>query len=230
MLGNARKRPLLALVAAILALGLVAAAALGAVTVYKNRFSNRADARELRHVEGKHCSKRLRKRANALRVTVKRGREVCGYRPPVEGDAPGPDHRLQVTAKLLKATPKGVRDGAYVGVAVRVAKDESYELRVFPSRHHFELRRSPAGGGSDFPATGDSSAIKGTRKSNVVRIEVTGNTVTGKVNGTKVAEATDTNASEVAGRKLEVSIGHRRKSSKPVVYALDNLKVQVPNP
>jgi hypothetical protein len=225
---NLRKRPVLALLAAALAIGLAAASALAAVTVYRNNFSNRTEAKELRHVEGKHCSKRLRKRAKALRILVERGRGVCGYRPPVQGDGPGPDHRLQVTAKLLRNTPKGVRDGAYVGVEVRVAKGESYELRVFPSRHHFELRRTPTGSG--FPVTGNDSAIKGASKPNVVRIEATGNTVIGRVNGTKVGEATDSNASEVAGRKLELAIGHRRKSRKPVAFAVDTLKVQVPNP
>src|ERR671925_2067411 len=116
MSAKPRNRPMLGLLAAALALIVAGGSALASVTVYRNTFSSKTDAKELRHVEGKHCSKRFRERAKALRITAKRGREVCGYRPPVEGDGPGPDHRLQVTAKLLKHTPKGVRDGAYVAV------------------------------------------------------------------------------------------------------------------
>ena len=230
MPANRGKTPLLAALCAAVALCVLAAGALAAVAVYTNDFSSKAEVKELKHSEGKHCAKRWRQRGKAVRITAQKGREVCGYRPPVQGDGPGPDHRLQVKAKLLKTTAKGIRDGAYVGVEVRVAKGQSYELRVFPTRHRFELRRSPSGGGSDFPATGNSPKIKGVNKVNVVRIEATGDNVVARVNGAKVAQATDSNASQVAGRKLEVTIGHRRKSSKPVSFALDDLKVEVPTP
>jgi hypothetical protein len=105
--------------AAPAAIGLGAATAIAGVTVYGNKFARRADVRELRHAEGKHCHRAWRRKAESLRVDVERGPEVCGYRPPVEGDGDGPDHGLRAKEKLLRTTPKSVRRGAYVAIAVR---------------------------------------------------------------------------------------------------------------
>jgi hypothetical protein len=219
-----------ALLAALAAAVLAAGVAVAGITVYKNDFSSRHEVRELRHAEGKHCVRRWRKRAKNVRVSVKRGPEVCGYRPPVEGDTAGPDHDFQAKEKLLKATPKGIRDGAYLAVKVRSGKNSGYELRVFPTKHKFQLRRSPQGGGSGFPARGSSSAVKGVNKPNVLRLKAVNGTVIARVNGKRVAHVVDTNPAEVDGRKLEVAIGHRRRRPKPVVATVDDLKVQVPKP
>jgi hypothetical protein len=220
----------LALLAALAALGLAAAAAVAGITVYKNDFSTRHEVRELRHSEGKHCDRAWRRRAKKVRIRVNGGPEVCGYRPPVEGDTAGPDHDFQAKEKLLKATPKGIRDGAYLAIDVRSGKNAGYELRVFPTKHTFQLRRSPQGGGSGFPAKGKSRAVKGVDKPNVLRLKAVHNRVIARVNGKKVARVVDTNPAEVDGRKLEVAIGHRRHRPKPVVATVDDLKVQVPKP
>jgi hypothetical protein len=217
------------LLAALAALGL-AATALAGVTVYKNNFSSRPEAKELRHAQGKHCGSKWRKKAKNLRVDVNRGPDVCGYRPPVEGDTAGPDHDFQAKLKLLKATPKGVRDGAYLAVAVRSGKNAGYELRVFPTKHKFELLRSPSGGGSGFPARGTSDAVNGVNKPNILRLRAVNAKVIARVNGTRVAKVSDSNPAEVDGRKLEVAIGHRRHAAKPVSTTVDDLKLQVPKP
>jgi hypothetical protein len=128
---------LVALVAAV-----AAAVAIAGVTVYSNDFSSSGEAKELRHAEGKHCKKDWRKKAKSLRVTAERGRTVCGYRPPVEGDSGSPNHKIHVVAKLLKDTPKRVRDRIYVGAAVRSGKDKGYELQVFPTQHKFRASTS----------------------------------------------------------------------------------------
>ncbi len=216
--------------AALIAIGLAAATALAGVTVYKNGFSRKGEAKELRHAEGKHCKRRFRRKAGKLRIDVTRGPEVCGYRPPVEGDTDGPDHDLQVKAKFLRDTPKGLRKDAYVAVAVRSGKTSEYELRVFPVKHKFRLVRSPSGGGGDFPAQGKSSAIKGFNKPNVLGLKAVGSKVTARVNGTKVAKATDSNPAQVGGRKLEVAVGNGKRSPKTVSATIDNLKLQVPRP
>jgi hypothetical protein len=225
-----RTRPAVVLLAAATALGLAAAVALAGVTVYKNNFSSRAEAKELRHSSGKHCAKRWRQKAKTVRAQRNRGSGACGYRPPVEGDTAGPDHDFRAKEKLLKATPKGIRRSAYVAVAVRSGKSSGYELRIFPKRHKFQLHRVPSGGGAGFPAKGRSRAIKGVNKPNVVRLKAAGNKVTARVNGTRLAKVTDSNAGQVDGRKLEVSVGSKRRSSKDVVATFDNLKLLVPNP
>jgi hypothetical protein len=225
-----RTRPAVALLAAALALGLSAAAALAAVTVYKNNFSSEAEAKELRHSRGKHCAKKWRQKANSVRAQRTGGSGTCGYRPPVEGDTGGPDHDFRAKEKLLKATPKGLRRSAYVALAVRSGKNSGYELRIFPKRHRFQLRRSPSGGGDGFPAAGRSQAIMGVDKPNRVRLKAVGNRVTARVNGTQLARVTDSNAGQVDGRKLEVAVGSTRRSRKEVVATFDNLKLLVPNP
>jgi hypothetical protein len=227
---NRLTTPSAALLAALAAVSIVAAAALAGVTVYKNDFSSKSEAKQLRHAEGKHCDKTWRRKAGSVRVDVTKGPNLCGYRPPVQGDTPGPDFDFQAKQKLLKATPRGIRDGVYLVLEVRSAKNTAYQLRVFPKKHKFELVRKPSGGGSGFPAKGKSNAIKGTNKPNVLRLSAVGNKVVAKVNGKKVARVTDSNAAEVSGRNLEVGVGNRKSTTKRASGTFDDLKVQVPKP
>jgi hypothetical protein len=225
-----RIAPALAPLAVTLALGLVAGAALAGVTVYKNQFSSKSQAKQFRHGDGKHCDKRWRKKSEAVLVEVKRGPGACVYRPPVAGDRDGPDHDFQARVKLLRATPKGIRRTAYLGIEVRSGKSSGYELRIFPKQHKYVVRRKPGGGGTGFPKQGKSRAVKGVDKANIVRLKAFGNTVTAKVNRRRVARVTDSNAGQVSGRKLEVFVGQKRHTRKDVIASVDNLKLQVPNP
>ncbi|MEK6328065.1 MAG: hypothetical protein AABM66_11170 [Actinomycetota bacterium] len=225
-----RTKSTVALLVAALALGLAPTVVLGAVSVYKNNFSSKAEGKELRHSSGKHCDKRWREKAKRVRARRNRGGGTCGYRPPVEGDTDGPNHDFQAKQTLLKTTPKGLRKSTYVTVAVRSGKNSGYELRVFPRRHRFELRRSPSGGGGGFPAQGRSRAIKGVGEPNLLRLKAVGNRVTATVNGRQLAEVTDSSPGQVGGRKLEVGVGSTRRSDKRIVATFDNLKLQVPNP
>ena len=228
MAGRRHKRAIVALGGAALALGLAAVVALAGVTVYKNNFSSRAEVREVKRVEGKHCDRRWRKKAKSVRIEVTRGPERCGYEPPVQGDSDRPDHIFQATGKLLKQTSRRARGGAYVAVAVRAGKKSGYELRIFPARKKYQLRRDPSGDG--FPAKGSSSAIKGVNKPNVLRLKAVGDKVSAQVNGSKLAAVTDSSASRVRGRKVEVAVGHKRRSGRAVIATLDDLKLQVPKP
>ena len=225
-----RTRPAVALLAAALALGLAATLSFAAVTVYRNNLSSRAEAQELEQWRGKHCAKRWKQKAKNVRAKRNSGSGACGYRPPVEGDTGGPDHDFRAKQTLLKATQKGIRGSAFLAVAVRSSKSSGYELRIFPKRHRFELRRYPSDGAGGFPATGRSPAIKRVSKPNVVRLKAVGNTVTAKVNGTQLAQMTDSDAGQVDGRKLEVAVGSTKRSNKRVVATFDNLKLLVPNP
>lgn len=217
-----------ALVAAVAAL--VTAVAIAGVTVYSNDFSSSKEAKELRHAEGKHCNKRWRKKAKSLQVTAERGRTVCGYRPPVEGDSAAPNHKIRVHAKLLKKTPKSVRDRVYVGVAVRSGKDEGYELQVFPTRHKFRLVRRAGSDNVNILAKGRNKAIKGTNKPNALNLSVRGSQLTMGVNGKRLAKVSDRNSGQVDGRKLEIMLGYTKKRKKPASATFDNLAVQVPKP
>ena len=216
---------LVALVAA-----LAAAAAIAGVTVYSNDFSSAKKAKELRHAEGKHCKKDWRKKAKSLMVTAERGRTVCGYRPPVQGDAPSPNHGLRAKAKLLKDTSKKVRDRVYVGVAVRSGKDKGYELQVFPTQHKFRLARRAGSDNVKILSSGDSKDIEGINKPNVLKLSVRGSQLTASVNGKRVAKVADRNSEQIDGRKLEIMLGYKKKRAQRASATFDNVGVQVPQP
>jgi hypothetical protein len=225
-----RKAWITALVLAAVGAALVAATAIAGVTVYSNNFSSKGEAKELRHAEGKGCNKDWRKKAKSVVVTAKRGKTVCGYRPPVEGDADGPNHKFKAKEKLLKETPKSVRDGVYLGIAVRSAKDTGYELQVFPTEHKFRLVRRTGGDKADLLAKGRNKAIDGTNKPNAMLISAVGSQVVAKVNGKRLAKVGDRNSGQVDGRKVEVMLGYKKKRTKPASATFDNLELQVPRP
>jgi hypothetical protein len=230
MRGRNRKSRIgvVALVAA--AAAVMAATALAGVTVYSNNFSSSQEAKELRHAEGKHCNKDWRKTAKSLIVTATRGKTVCGYRPPVQGDAASPNHKFKAEGKLLKQTPKNVRDRVYVGLAVRSGKNTGYQLQLFPSEHKFRLLRMNGTDKVGVMKKGGSKGIKGTNKPNVMTLSAVGSQVVARANGKKLAKVTDHSSGQVDGRKLEIMLGYKKKRSKPASATFDNLQVQVPKP
>jgi hypothetical protein len=225
-----RKARIPALVLVAVAAALIAATAIAGVTVYTNNFSSKGGSKELRHAEGKHCKKSWRNKAKKVVVRAQQGKTVCGYRPPVEGDADQPNHYFKATEKLGKNTPKSVRDRVYLGIAVRSAKGVGYELWVFPTERKFKLARLNGGNNPAFLAKGGNKAIKGRGKANHLGLKAVGSKIIAKANGKRLAKTVDRNASQVDGRKLEVMLGYKKKRSKPVSMTLDDLELQVPNP
>jgi hypothetical protein len=217
-----------ALAAAVVAV--MAATAIAGVTVYTNNFSSRSEAKELRHSEGKNCDKDWRKKAKSVIVTARKGRTVCGYSPPVQGDSNAPNHKFKAKEKLLKDTPKSVRDGVYLGIAVRSAKDTGYQLQVFPSEHKFKLTRQTGGDKVGVLAKGGNKAINGTNKPNAMLLSAVGSQVVAKVNGKRLAKVGDRASGQVDGRKVEILLGYKKKRSKPASATFGNLELQVPRP
>jgi hypothetical protein len=212
------------------AAGLVAAVALASVTVYSNDFSKRKEAKELRHAEGKNCKKDWRKKSKSLGIIAEKGRTVCGYRPPVQGDGAAPNHKFRAKTKLLKDTPKSVRDRVYVGIAVRSGDNLGYELQVFPSNKKFRLIRRAGADKTSVLAKGGNKAINGVKGSNVLDLSAKGSQLVARVNGKRVAKLVDRSSGQVDGRKLEIMLGYKKKRSKPASAAFDDLALQVPNP
>jgi hypothetical protein len=226
----AGKARFLAPAAAAIVGALFAATALAGVTVYKNDLSSSKEAKELRHAEGKHCKKDWRKKAKSLLVTATKGKTVCGYRPPVQGDSDSPNHKFKAEGKLLKDTPKSVRDGVYVGVTVRSGKNLGYQLQVYPSEHRFRLLRMNGTDKVGVMAKGGNKAIKGTNKPNTMTLSAVGSKIVGRVNGKRLAKVADHSSGQVDGRKLEIALGYKKKRNKPASATFDNLEVQVPKP
>ena len=221
-------RPAAALVGAVaIALAALAGAAFADVVVYSNTLTTKHDGKQLHHFEGKgaNCSRHIRKASLLIQVT---GKDTCGYRLPLEGDKPRPDHSLHARLKLGKQTPKALRAKSFLGVAVRYGGGTGYTLRVFPKLHKFVLRRLPSGKG--FNVSGKSHQIKATNKWNDVRLQAFGTTVKAVVNGKQVAKATDSGASGVKGRKAEVFVGANKKNAVGAYGRVDDIRLAVPSP
>jgi len=224
-----KTRPLAAALCAAFALAAAAFAgvALADVVVYSNTLATKHDGKELHHFEGKgaNCSRHVRKGSLLIQVT---GKDICGYRLPLEADKPRPNHSLHARLKLGKQTPKALRSKSFLGVAVRYGGGTGYTLRVLPTRHQFKLRRLP--GGKGFNVSGKTKKVKGLNKWNDVRIKAAGSTVTAVVNGKQVAQANDSSASAVTGRKAEVFAGANKSNSVGAVGRVDDVRLAVPSP
>lgn len=218
--------------AATVALALGAATALGAVTVYNNDLSSRAEFRELKKSGGgKRCAAGWRKKQKAIRAAVKRSPTTCSLRVPVMGDRELPNHAVTLQGKILKRTPKAMRGGAFFEITIRAGGGGvGYSLRVFPHKQRFELTRGPRGGG--FPVRGKSNAINRVNKRNAIRLVGEGAHIRAVVNGRELAEVNDNNPGQVTGRKVRIAIGSTKKpkKSKPVVGAVRQVTVAIPDP
>jgi hypothetical protein len=212
---------------------LLAATALASVSVYDNDFSSRSEVKELKKSGGKQCARKFVQKGakRTMRVTVKAGPATCSLRPPVQADGALPDHELRVDAKIAKSTAKSARKGAFLGASLRVGGNGiGYLLRVFPETGRFKLTRVPGGGGGDFPADGTSEAIAGVGKKNTLRLSAEGATVRAVINGTEVAQVTDSDPGAVSGRKLRFAVGNDKQTGKAVVATVKKVTVAVPDP
>jgi hypothetical protein len=206
----------------------LAAVALANVTIYSNNFSSRSEARELDGPQARACSKNWRKGPKTLKVALGRGPLACPYGLPVQGVDALPDHDLKMKGKILTDTRRPIRDTAYIGLLVRAGGGQYYELRVFPRTHGYSLRRSPDGPG--FPANGTDGVIRRVGKTNTIRLEVFGTRARAIVNGTELADVTDSDPGEILGTRLRVVVGNTGNTNKNTHAVLDDVKVAVPEP
>lgn len=226
---NIPARTALALAAGLAATAAFAASAAGLVSVYSNNLSSKAQYRELSRAGGgdRGCHRSYRSEAETMRVNVS-GSRLCAYSPPVQGDGPRPDHDFAVDGRVLKGTPKKVRKAAYLSILVRVGRGDSYELQIRPKVKRFKLIRNPDG--AEFPVTGESREIGGIGERNKLRIRADGSTITGWVNGKRLAKVNDPDAADFKGAKLAFGAGSRRSADNGPVATFDRIRVRVPNP
>jgi hypothetical protein len=220
----------LKLIAAVTVLALASSAGVAAasVVIYNNPFKSKAAFREVKKFDGKKGCSRFFPGKKGYGAEVKKGPLQCDYRTPVTGDSKEPDHEIEVAAKVSDATAKGVRKGAYVGVAVRADKSSRYELRVFPEQRKWQVKRKPDGGGGDFPAEGTDGDIGKVGKSNKLKLRAFDDKVTAFVNKKSVASLTDSDPGDLNGRKTMIVAGStsKKKSSTEVVF--NNLRIRIP--
>ena len=222
------KRLLIAVLAAgALALS-AAAVSSGIVPIYENNFSSGAKYRQIKKLSGGKACTKFHEKKKSFGAKVDGGPTKCIFRTPVQGDGPGPDHQIEASAKVNKATSSKIRKQAYVAVGARAGKKTGYELRVFPQRGRWEVHRSPTGDG--FPIKGSLKSIKGVGKTNELRLTVFGNTVAAHVNGTKVMFRTDSKAAQVSGANTTIVAAGEKKTGKTMSASFESVRVKLPNP
>jgi hypothetical protein len=214
---------------AAVALAVLASAGIATATVvvYNSSFKKRAEFRAVQKFEGgKPCRKFWRDK-KTFGIEVKKGPLQCDFRTPVTGDAKEPDHEIEGKAAVLKSTAKRVRRDAYVGVAVRADESSRYELRVFPHRQEWELRRRP--GGQGFPLEGTEQSIGGIGELNKLKLRAFGDRVTAIVNkATVVDQVRDPDSGELNGRKTLLVGGSAANSGKEAQAYFRNVRIRVP--
>lgn len=214
----------------VCALFVFAASASAVVYVYKNSFGSKASYKEIDAISGgKKCERAYVADNKAMRIDV-RGKTFCEYSPPVTGDADQPDHEIVVDGRILDATPKNVRDDAYLAARVRVGDGTWYEFRVTPKGKKYKFTREPAGGGSGLPIKGTSNKIKPIGENNKLRLRITGSDVTAFVNGQSVESYNDPNPGQVTGRKVAFGVGSTKKANPGPAARISSIKVGVPTP
>jgi hypothetical protein len=222
-------RALAVAIAVALAAG-VATTALAAVTVYSNDMSSQGEFNEiLRSGGGKRCDKKYREKTKVMHASVKRSPTTCSFRPPVQGDSELPNHGFAVEGKILKKTPRSMRDGAFIEVSVRAGgSNTGYAFRVFPQRKRYELIRRPAS--AAFPVKGKSDAIKRVNERNRIELIATGASIVARVNGKELAKVNDANPGQVPGVKLRFALGSNADKDKTVAATFKRVAVSVPEP
>jgi hypothetical protein len=220
------KRRATAIACACVAL-VAAATATAAIQVYSNNFSSRAEFKQVK-ADGKGCKKDWLKDKDRIEVQAKGGPSRCKLKLPVQGDAAQPDHELIATAKIGKSTPKKVRGDVYIAVSVREGKSSRYELRIFPHRQRYELRREP--NENPFPERGSDNGIGRIGERNDLRIEATGNTIRARVNNHRIGPVNDSAARDQRGTRMSLTFGVEGRTGKDLDAWFDDVVVRVPNP
>jgi hypothetical protein len=225
-------RPRTALAIVLATLGIGGAVAVAEVVVYSNDMGNEAAFRQIvRSGGGKRCDKKYRDKSEVMLASVKKTPTTCSFRPPVQGDDELPNQGVAIDGKILKETPKFLRNKSFLEVTVRAGGGNTgYTLRIYPKKQRYELSRGPGGG--SFPATGKSDAIKKIDEKNRIEVIATGAEIRAEINGKEVAKLNDTNPGQVDGRKVRFAIGSgsQRDTEKTVVGTFKRIAVSVPDP
>jgi hypothetical protein len=212
-----------------LVLGVLASTGIAAATVvvYNSAFKSKSEFKEVRKFEGGKPCRKFWRGKKTFGIEVKKGPMQCDFRTPVTGDAKEPDHEIEGAAVVLKSTAKRVRRDAYVGVALRADESSRYELRVFPHRGEWEVRRRPNGQG--FPLQGTEQSIGGIGERNKLKLRAFGDRVTAIVNkATVVDQVRDPRPGDLNGRKTLIVGGSAAKSGKEAQAFFRNVRIRVP--
>jgi hypothetical protein len=225
------------IVACAAVLGGAASAPGAPITVALYSFTAQDDVNAFQKVAGAKCKKKWAKN-QALGIIVGPGTTSCGFRTSVVADSSdtAPDQGLTATASVSGGSAK-IQQKSFAGVAVRQSDEASYELRVLPVAHKWQVFRDPKGSaGPSLMGSGKGKFIKTGAKPNSLLIRAfdfgSKNTqLLATVNGRTVVSTTDSAADQPDGRRTAVTTGVKGTGAGTGVSGIfDQVSVQVPNP
>ena len=198
------------------------------VIIYTNDFDSGGRAHQLSSMSNHHCNKGVK--SGALKIDVGRTPNTCNYLLPVRADSAKSNLDVQADFKLGKETNAELRKSARFGFRMRAnGQKKYYEIRVFPKKHKYVLRRSPEG--KNFPVKGKSKHINPVGRFTTVQMRTFGHKVIVYFQGKKTIEVNDPDPSDLPGGQLQVFAGARRHSNKhDAIFQLENLRVAVKKP
>ena len=222
------------LVACAAALLLAASSGAALIGIYRNNMESTGQRSQAVKLSGARCSRGGL--GNALRVVVGKRTKECAYRTPVLGR----DLEIAATERLLSATPKPVRHGAFLAVNLRSGGETRYQLAVYPLQKKVQLRKSLADGSVEALDTERNvAAVKGIDMANELRLRAFNLTEKGDkkgdcrllafVGGKLVSDVTDEGAGDLSGRASGFSVGSA-KNAKGAQASFDDVVVRVPSP
>lgn len=224
-------------IAFFLAFSLVAgafAASAGAamVGIYRNSMDSTAQRAQLIKLAGSSCTRGGSD--SALRIAVGKATEACSFRTPVLGR----DLEIAATERLLSGTPMALQRRAYLGLELRAGAGAKYQLLVYPLQRKVQLVKVTAETTKYLAIVKNQAMVKGANKANALRLRALNVTsgpekgtakLTAFLGSTKVAEATDAEASEVTGRAASITVG-AGKNGDGLLASVDDVVVRVPSP
>jgi hypothetical protein len=221
------------LAAAATSLLLAASAGAALIGIYRNGMGTTAQRGQIAKLSGSHCGRGGLDKA--LRVVVGKATKECAYRTPVIGR----DLEIAATERLLGATPRSLRQGAYLALNLRSGGGGRYQLAVYPLQRKVQLRKAlPEGGIEYLDIAKDVTQVKGVDKANPLRLRAFNVTegdekgacrLLGFVGGKLVVEAVDGAAGELGGRASGFAVGSA-KNAKGAEASFDDVVVRVPSP
>jgi hypothetical protein len=153
-----------ALAATVAALAIAATAGAAAIVLKSYSFSTLSDVKNMKHTNGKHCTKSWALH-RAFGISVGRDTVECTYRTTVAG----PSLDISATGRLLSSTPTAIRGKTFLSVSVRHGSNSEYELAVFPKTKQYKLFRRHTGA-RDVVQQGQLNRINGVGQRNKLRL------------------------------------------------------------
>ena len=223
-------RSALALATALALLAGGAATSLAAVTVYSNDFGSRpSSTRSCAPAAASAATATTARSRKVMLASVKKSPTTCSFRPPVQGDDELPNHGFAVEGKILKKTPKSMRDGAFIEVD-RPRRRRRHRLHAADLPRSAALRARRGAGRRRLPGQGQERRDQADQRAQPARAgrhRRRDHRVRQRQGG---REVNDTNPGQVPGRKLRFALGSQPDKEKTVVATFKRVAVAVPDP